>query len=88
MSARHGQPENPRYREEVQRWRSSDRRIRRQIQHWHVFVVTERIGPVRPVENVWPAPQRFNSMLGKFVILGPCHAEVHGRPPKSSLFPG
>src|ERR1700756_5062122 len=44
-----------------------------QIHHWRALVVTERIGHVLPVEKLGGSPQRFDSVLGSFVIVTPCH---------------
>ena len=48
-------------------------RICRQIEHRHALVMTKRIRHVCPVEIVPRSPQRFNAMLGSFVIFVPCH---------------
>ena len=47
--------------------------ICRQVEHRHALVMTERIGHIRPVENMRRSPQRFNAVLGRFVIFAPCH---------------
>ena len=42
-----------------------------QVEHRHALVVTERIGHVRPVEDMRRSPQRFDAVLGRFVIFAP-----------------
>ena len=44
-----------------------------QVEHRHALVVAERLGHVRPVENMRRSPQRFNTVFGRFVIFAPCH---------------
>ena len=52
--------------------------ICRQVEHRYAFIVTERVGHILPVENMRRSPQRFNAMLGRFVIFAPCHGGLTG----------
>ena len=49
-----------------------------QVEHRHALVMTKRIGHVRPIERVRRTPQRFDTVLSRFVIFAPRHCWYMG----------